>query len=288
MDLGVNYKALEANWAADAAYFKSVGVNCIRPNLPSVDSPWAIGADTSGSYAYWRRMAKYFSDLGFYVTWGPANLASASTSLSMSATEWTTYRTAVLAEAAYLQAQSYNITFELGNEMEDKADGTTLTVAQMIANIGTLATDVKAVYTRGPIGYSPYDYNGTTYDSWISIGRGGLDYINVHPYCQLMTGNRGVVTTGFEAAAKMAKAFPGHVDATEFGMEATAAAFDLVPKSLKNAKMGELWQYMKTIGIGRAFVYNWVGYLNEDDDFAIKKIDGTFDASWQALIKQRR
>jgi hypothetical protein len=285
MDLCVNYKAAEANWDADIAYFKRVGVKGIRPHMPAVDSPWIVGVDSAGSFAFWRRCAKYFSDRGFFVSWGIAGYNGFNGAGQMTATRWTEYRAIILAEAAYLQAQGINICFEIGNEMESTADGSTLTVAQMISNLGTLATDVKAIYTLGTVAYSPWDYLGTTYDTWISTGRGGLDFINVHPYCNSADGNRSLTYGGWTAINKMIRNFgPTHCNVTECGMEAGDTALQALPTYLKVAKWREQWNYMKNLGFQRAFVYTYVGYLNGDNQFAMKLTNSTFDPQWDVLI----
>ncbi len=287
MKLCVNYKSREVNWAADVTYFRSVGVTGVRHHMPAITSPWSDPADSEGNLHWLRRQAKYFSDAGFYVAWGIAGLQGFNGDGQLTATQWTNYRNVILAEAAQLQSLGMTITFEIGNELESKADGTTLTVDQLIINLGTLATDVQAVYTNGPIAYSPWDFNGTTYDKWISHGKGGLDYINVHPYCNTING-RAVSQGAYKACAKMCKAFPGAVDATEFGMEAGASNVLALPTYLKKAKLGELWNYLENIGIGRAFIYSYVGNLNADDDFAMKLNSGQFDPQWSTLINQRK
>ncbi len=285
MDLCVNYKAAEANWDADIAYFRTVGVKGIRPHMPAVNSPWAAGTDSAGSFAFWRRCAKYFSDRGFFVSWGIAGYNGFNGAGQMTATRWTEYRAIILAEAAYLQAQGIRICFEIGNEMESTADGTTLTVAQMITNLGVLATDVQAIYTIGTVGYSPWDYLGTTYDNWISIGKGGLDFINVHPYCNADSSARGYTDPAYISVKKMVRRFGGDVvNATEFGMEAGDTSLQLMPDYLKVAGLREKWKYLENLGMTRAYVYTYVGYLNGDNQFAMKNTDATFEPMWDALL----
>lgn len=286
MELHINYKASELNWDSDIAYLKSVGVTGIRPHLPAISYPWTIGADTSGSFAYWRRMAKYFSSKGFYVSWGIAGYNGFNGDKQLTATKWIEYRQIILAEAAYLQQQGIAITFEIGNELEPKVDGTTLSIPQLIANLSQLATDVKAVYSIGKVAYSTWDYLGTTYDAWIAKGKGGLDYINVHPYCNNTGDNITVKQYSFDSIAKMVAKFGTACQVTEFGMEAGLAAYTALAQSTKNQKIGELWDYMKNLGVQKAYIYSYVGMLDSNNDYAMKKTDGTFDPQWNVLLSK--
>lgn len=283
MELCVNYKAKEANWAADAAYFKSIGVTGIRPHLPAIGSPWADVPDSEGNLHWWRRCAKYFSDNGFYVIWGLAGYNGFNTAGTLTATRFAEYRNIVLGEAGRLRDLGMTIDFEIGNEMESTADGATLTVDQLQVNLGILATDVKAIYKGGKISYSPWDYAGTTYDKWISNGKGGLDLINVHPYCNTVNA-RAVTQGGYQSVAKMMHKFGDSCYATEFGMEAGSDNVLALPTDLKRSKIIEMWNYCNNLGMKKAFVFQWVGYLNGDDQWAMKKMDGTFDLQWPAYL----
>lgn len=290
MELCLNYKSLEANWEEDAGYFKKIGVTGIRPHMPAVNSPWAVGSDTPGGLAYIRRQARYFADRGFYVTWGIAGLNGFNGAGQLTATAWADYEDVVLAEAQYLQDQGIAITFEIGNELEDKADGTTLTVDQLITNLCTLATAVKAIYTIGKVAYSPWDYAGTTYDKWIAKDIAGettgLDYLNAHSYCNSVN-DRAMVYGTFVAQAKLIAQFgPDRCDITEGGMEAGAAAVAALPAYLKRAKIKEMWKYSENLGFRRFFVYSYVGNQDANNDFAMKYTDGTFDPQWDAYLSR--
>lgn len=287
LQLCVNYKSSQANWATDMAYFRSVGITAIRPHLPAVGYPWSNGLPTSpGNFAWWRMMAQTWSAAGFTVVWGISGYNGFNTTGLLTAARWTEYATIILAEAAYLQAQGISIIFEIGNEMESMADGSTLTVDQLQLNLGALATSVKAVYTIGKVSYSPWDFAGTTYSKWVTNGKGGLDFINVHPYCNMVTGGRSMTVGAFSQVAQMAKAFPGAVMCTEFGMEGGDANLQAMPAYLKKAKIQEMWNSIANLGITMAFVYSWCGYLNGDNQFAMKLMDGTFDPQWYSYLSR--
>lgn len=105
--LGVNYKALQANWDADIAYFNSIGLKNIRPHMPGSPVPW-----NSATNSTWRTCAQYFHNAGFWVTWG-------TSSGVVTTSNWQSLHDSVVAEAQYLQQQGIVIDeFEIGNEYE--------------------------------------------------------------------------------------------------------------------------------------------------------------------------
>src|SRR6266478_490893 len=135
--LGVNY-ASTVQLDNDIDYFKSVGLQYVRVFLPA-----ASDTDARDS---WRAVAKRFTNEGFYVIWGV-------TQTPITSANWSTYASNVLAEAALCQAQATCSEFQLGNELEFHNDAS-ITDAQVRVNIRALASQVKSVFTRGPISYS--------------------------------------------------------------------------------------------------------------------------------------
>ena len=281
--LGVNYKAKQENWAADAAYFKSIGLTCIRPNLSSVPATWVIGSEASGGYAFWRNCAKYFADRSFWVTWGVSGLSGADT--GMTATQWGQYHDSVVAEAEYCQSIGLSLgCFEIGNEIEGKIDGTTLTNAQLVTNLKQLATDVKAVYSLSPIGYSCYDRGDTFYDQFITQGLGDIDFIGLHPYGNIANGGQAIKNGGYNALQKMVTAFGSKCIVTEFNIDSTDSNILKVTEDEKVASMRRLYGMIRSAGVKKAMVYSWVGWLNVDNQFAMKNTDGSFNNYWDVLL----
>lgn len=291
--LGCNYKALQANWSADMVYFNAIGLKGIRPNLASIPSGWSPpGAMSAGSYEYWRLCASTFAAAGFWVSWGPSGLSGADTAGSFTATNWTQYHAAVIADATYMQSQGIALgVYELGNEMEALMDGTTITIPQFIVNMAQLATDVKAVYSLSPIGYSCYDYNSTTYNQWITNGLGGLDYLGVHPYSNINAGGRGLSLGGYQNiqypndSKVLYKFGSNHCYVSEFGLEATDAYLQSMPKYLQVAMMRDRWAYLKNMGFTQSMVYTYVGYLNADNQFAMLDMNGQYELMWDPLVQ---
>lgn len=129
--LGLNYKALQANWNADIAYFNRIGLFNIRPNLAGITPPWAIGTPSPtglaiNQNAYWRLCAQTFANAGFFVTWGMAGTLGTLTSSNYQA-----YHDTIISEASYIQSLGIILgDFEIGNERELQLTNTIKTLIQ--------------------------------------------------------------------------------------------------------------------------------------------------------------
>src|SRR5665213_698718 len=151
--LGVNYKAAQANWDADIAYFNTIGLKNIRPHMPGSPIPWNSTTNT-----LWRTCAQYFHNAGFWVTWGTSQG-------TISASSWPALHDSIVAEATYLQQQGIVVDeFELGNEFE----GAITVASSSLTQSGGVATytGTKAhTFVTGESvtiwGATPAGYNGT-------------------------------------------------------------------------------------------------------------------------------
>lgn len=294
--LGVNYKGDQPTWAADAAYLQSVGVTAIRPNLNTVPSPWSAGApnasgSTADKNAFWRSCAQYFVSQGFHVTWGVSNLG-----VTLTSSNWQDYHDAVVAEATYLQSIGLALgDFEIGNEMEFVIDGTTLTQVQLRANLRQLATDVKAVYTLAPISYACIvttlaDGRGSL--SWANEGLGAIDILSIHPYGLVQTSqnfsyvNLNTLKSGGLAQQTINALGAAHCYISEFNVDGSGHGENLLLINDEQATtaMRQIYANIKAAGFTRAFIYEYVGYLNGDNQFAMKNTDGSFNPTWEVLL----
>lgn len=298
--LGVNYKAAQANWTADIAYFNSIGLNTIRPALYATPAAgWAVGTpNPAGSVsdinAYWRLCAQTFKTAGFYVTWGNAAPEGGSGAGLLTATRWTQFHDGVIAEATYLKNQGIVFDdFNIGNELEAFVDGSTITVSQLQDNVKQLATDIKAISGWNnlmPISYSTADFSDTTYASWISKGLGNLDFISIHQYASNTTAQNYIYQNhgGISSMAAIIAAFPGKVYVSEFGLEASNARLLLYTPEQLRYYMKKMYPQIIASGVPRAIVYSWVGNLNADDLFAMKNMDGSYNPAWDVLLGNKR
>jgi len=160
---GVNYKNVQANWAADRNYFNLIGLNSIRTNPTSLPVPWSAGNPASaGSYAYWRFCAQTFHNNGFWVASGPPNGGTLNNN-NVTQNAWSAYETAVLSEAAYLVANDIVFdTFTFANEMA-AARYNPLAITQS-GGVATAVTSSQHNFTNGQniniFGANISGYNG--------------------------------------------------------------------------------------------------------------------------------
>lgn len=280
--LGVNYKGVPANWAVDSDYFKSIGLKYIRLHLDPIIYPF--NKDNTGM-KYWRDAAIWWSNAGFLVNWGASAITTAQTAGTLTATIWNDWHDAMVAEAAYCQSIGLKLfAFEIGNEAEPRCDGTTLTIDQFIVNTKQLAADVKAVYNLGKVCYSNYDYLGTTYNKWIAAGLGPLDYLGVHPYGNAANNFKNLKPGGYPAALNaVTQLGASRCIVTEFNLDAGDANIVAMQDDMKVTRMREKYKYLKDAGFTVMHVYSYVGYNNQDNQFAMKNTDGSFNAYWDVL-----
>lgn len=171
-NIGVNYGhsggVYGARHASNLAYLWSCGVRKIRIAYPTYNS--------TTKNVNSKQLVQAALDMGFDVIWGLACLPN------QTATMWSTYKSQVLTDILPW-AQSVNnpkLTISLGNEDEEKVDGTTLTVASIMADIsGAFATSAKSVYTVGKIDYVAA---ATRRSAWAANGKGSLDRVGFNVY----------------------------------------------------------------------------------------------------------
>lgn len=156
---GINYKAVQANWASDIAYFNKIGITNIRPNINGTPVPW-----NSTSLATLRLCAQTFHNAGFWVTWGVSGIAASGGS-TLTSSNYQGFHDSVIAEVVYLQNQGIIIDeFELGNELEGmNAIQIVISSLSQKEGIATVTTQVNhnfitgesvTIYNAIPTGYN--------------------------------------------------------------------------------------------------------------------------------------
>lgn len=268
--LGVNHKS-PAKIVSDAAYFKTIGVNKVRAHLPPISN--------SAAMAQWLAVAKQWYDLGFYTIYGGSVLGGTG-----SAADWSTYRTNILAYATTLAAGERKMTeFQIGNELELRVDGTTLTQTQLRTNLRSLGAEVKAILPEYTISYTTSFYQD--YSSWASEGIAGLDKLGINVYGNISTSG-GRWTNSYMVNGKLAtiySALGSSVYISEFGIDASSANLDLVSDNQKAVWMRQILKDIKNSGIPSAYVYMYRGYLDQNNNFALVYTDDSHTAAWNVL-----
>lgn len=154
----------------DFSFLQSAGVTRLRVAMGAYNSTTRTA---NGQDMVQRALAH-----GFYVVWG---FSTGVGKPNLTATIWATYKDAVINQLApWAQANGLS-ELSLGNECDYQVDGTTLTAAQVRADIRTIAMKIKANGYTGKVSYSTTIIT-SYYDAWVNEGIGNLDIIGWNSY----------------------------------------------------------------------------------------------------------
>jgi hypothetical protein len=190
----------------------------------------------------------------------------------ITAANWSAYRAECLEAAAWAQTNGM-YEFCIGNEEESKVDGTTMTAAQMIVELKSLATDVQAVYTRGNVTYATY---AAYVASWVAAGKGDIDIVSANLYM----GDTSFYQVWEIDAKLLIDTFgAGGTYLSEFAPSSTTLDSYTTNEGTQATAVLNMLKYIESIGITRAYFYMYNG-----DDFGALKSDGvTYRQLWDVL-----
>ncbi len=170
----------------------------------------------------------------------------------ITAENWPSFRQAILDAAQWAQDNGV-FEFQLGNEEEFHVDGTTMTIAQIIANIKDVTTDVQEIFTNGNVSYTLNDSN---IDDWITAGKGDIDLLGLNVYRGGTTFNDYWKT----AISNFVNAFGDSGYITEFNLSWSNINNYSTDEEVQAEAVTEMIEYMKDSGIERALFYSWHDY----------------------------
>jgi len=209
---------------------------------------------------------------GAKVIWGVSSKRTTITS-----TNWPTFRQAILDNAQWAQTNGV-YEFQLGNEEEYHNDNTTLTDAQLIANLKSVATDVQAIFTRGNVSYTCFHSN---IDDWVSAGKGDIDLLASNVYREWAAHNP--IPWENEIDALVGAFGTDGTYLTEFNLNCSGLDYYSTDEAVQATALTEMINYIRASGMTRAFYFAW-----KDDGearFGVVKSDGTYRLLWnQALL----
>lgn len=268
--MGLNYKSI-AHAASDITYFKKIGVNKVRIHIPFYTATQQI--------ADWRPVAKQFYDAGFYVIWGISGNA-------LTSANWAALRTGVLAEATYLAGQPKQCSeFQVGNEYEYNHDGT-ISSATLRSNIRTLATDTQAILTNCLISYTtPQDQ----ILGWITEGKGDLDILGHNIYGEIQSqGGASWKRTYASYLSSAVARFGTALSITEFNIDSFTNNLTQYSDEEYARYLREEYSYIRSLGIGSAYFYQYRGYKDTDNQFAVALNSGGFLPAWDGMSNDNK
>jgi len=214
---------------------------------------------------------------GAEVIWGVSSNDFNNPDYTITAENWATYRQAILDNAQWAQDNGV-FEFQLGNEEELHIDGTTMTVAQIITNLKSVATNVKAIFTRGNISYS---CAVAFMDDWISEGKGDIDILACNIYCG---GDDQYNDDWKTRITNLVNAFGVNgTYLTEFNLSGTSLEDYSTDEEVQATALTEMIDYIKASGITRALYFMWKD--DGDAHYGVVKADETYRLLWnQALL----
>ena len=196
-------------------------------------------------------------------------------SSAITSSNWPTFRQAILDAATWAQANGV-YEFQLGNEEEYHVDGTTMTIAGIIANLKSVATEVKQIFTNGNVSYPCWQ---GSIDDWITAGKGDIDILASNVY---------IGGEGYYSGNEWESRITNLVNAfgvngtyiTEFGPSWSSLDNYSTDETVQATALTEMIEYIKASGITRAFYFCY-----QSDNFGALKNDGTYRLLWnQALL----
>jgi len=195
---------------------------------------------------------------------------------TITSTNWPNFRAAILSAATWAQANGV-YEFQIGNEEEWHIDETTMTVAKLITNLKSVATDVKAIFTNGNVSYS---CGRSFISNWATAGKGDLDILASNIYIMGEGHPLGDIDWEGEIDSLITAFGVNGTYLSEFAPSYTSLEYYSTDEAVQAAAVTEMLDYIKASGMTRALYYEWEG-----DDFGVVKDDGTYRLLWnQALL----
>lgn len=284
--LGLNYKSFDpTNNAWDAQYFKGIGLNKLR-----IDIPGYLASKSTLDKE--KATAKFFHDQGFYVIYGLTCGGG-----PMNSTTWNDFATKQLSYV--LECVGCCDEYQVGNEEELHNDNTTLTDTQVRANVRALATQLKALAPSLKFSYSTEQNASSTSGSraWTLEGKGDLDLIGLNTYAGAVKSGAVVTSVnqnnGFKTRVQeFSSTFKSNEwYVSEWNLEAGSANYNAIPEELRMIEQQKMYQFIKA-NCPSAYLYQYCAYNDNDagDSFWLMKGDrasspiGNFRPAWEVLL----
>ena len=206
---------------------------------------------------------------GANIIWGVSSNSYDNPDYIITAENWSTFRQAILDAAQWAQDNGV-YEFQLGNEEEFHVDGDTMTVAQIITNLKSVATEVQEIFTNGNVSYScTHDY----ISNWITAGKGDMDILASNVYF----GGDGYYDDSWKTKiTNLVNAFG--VDGTcltEFNLSWSSLNDYSTDEAVQAKAISEMINYIKASGMTRAFYFLWylptlqMGVVKDDDTYRL-------------------
>lgn len=277
---GLNYKSVSTtNIARDLELFKKLGIKYLRIQIPE-------SSDLS-ERAAWRNVASMCKQSGFYTVWGV-------THTGITAANWSTKAQYALDELQLCQANLACDEFQIGNECETHHDAS-ITNAQIRDNVRVLATSAQSIVRAEPdvskriiISYAAEATAtaGMGSDAWASdaAGKGDLDRISINFYGLANNSFKYVKHNYLGFLTNFRAAFGNNCHISEWNLDTNNTNLQNLPYEVRAAEINKMLTYIKNAGFTRAHFFQWCGYKNADNQYALLQTNGAYDVMWDVLM----
>lgn len=191
---------------------------------------------------------------------------------TLTAANWNDFRLAVLDAAQWAQDNGVWM-FQIANEEELHIDGTTLTEEQFRINLRALATEVKAIFTRGKINYA-FGGGAAQLNAWYAEGIGDIDYLCLNAYWGGYVFNDWWKSMCLSIKTK----FPNNSFITEFSLCTYCLSTYSTDENVQLNALIEMIKHIKNLGFEKAVYFNY-----RSNCYGAKNVDGTFKKIWEVL-----
>lgn len=267
----------QAQWDADFDILKAIGVTKLRIAQFSYNW-WVPTGDLYNYNDYTKALALRAKEKGFYVTWGVCGGR-----VHMDTQEiWDDFvdnaNYGVKVHAAWAQANGID-QFQFMNEEEAFLGDSVFSQSQIRDKSRALATELQAIFTRGPISRSVDNVNWYVWTQ-DAAGRGDIDIMGLN--CYSTYANIGVDTFRSRALAWITEFGASNCAITEWNLSAVSSQLsDSVGDTIK---IGGRMKTLQDLGYTDTYFFTlrWEN-SGSDDQYAVFKKNGNKRLWWNVL-----
>lgn len=207
---------------------------------------------------------------GAKVVWG-------ITTNNLTAANWQAYRQAILDAALWAQENGV-FEFQLGNEVENYIDGTTMTLAQLHLNLKSVATEVQQIFTRGNISYNTHLQS--TMDALHTLGLGDIDLLSWEIY---RGGNGEFYDDWMSQIDNLVSYFGDRAYIGEWNVSWLSMEDWSKDEAIQAQGLSQMIEYIRNSGITRAY---FLHYIDESGNYlGARFYNGKFKQIYRTLFK---
>ena len=267
------------HWSGVTGKWTGLGMNMFPTEDSYIDTVLANGFTEVRHLIFYNWASEVANSKAKIINWvakGAKVIWGVTAPSPINATNWTAFHDAILSAAQWAQANGV-FEFQIGNEEELRNDNTTLTDAQLIANLKSVATEVQSIFTNGNVGYTCAYLH---INNWITAGKGDIDILAANIY----RGGGGYFNDDWKTQiTDLVNAFGANgTYLAEFSLSGDGVNDYSADEAVQAAALTEMIDYIKASGMTRALFFAWKD--DGDADFGVVKAGGIYRLLWNSLL----